>query len=58
MFIYNHNGNIIYMLIYVDDIIIAIPSVQATKELLQQLYRDFAIKDMGDLHYFLGVEVT
>lgn len=46
------------MLIYVDDIIIAIPSVQATKELLQQLYRDFAIKDMGDLHYFLGVEVT
>lgn len=57
LFIYNHNGNIIYMLIYVDDIIIASSFVQATQDLLSQLHKDFAIKDMGDLHYFLGIEV-
>jgi hypothetical protein len=26
--------------------------------LLQQLNEHFAIKDMSDLHYFLGMEVT
>lgn len=52
LFIYNHNGNIIYMLIYVGDIIIVSSSAQATEDLLKQLNKDFAIKDMGDLHYF------
>jgi hypothetical protein len=46
-----------YLLIYVDDIII-IASVPTTiTELLQLLSVDFVVKDLGDLHYFLGVEV-
>lgn len=57
LFIYNHNGNIINILIYVDDIIIASSSTQVIEELLKQLHKNFAIKDMGDLHYFLRVEV-
>jgi len=46
-----------YLLIYVDDIIIvsSVPSV--IDELLQRLCLDFAVKDLGNLHYFLGVEV-
>ena len=44
------------MLVYVDDIIIASSSQEAVIALLRDL-EDFAIKDLGELHYFLGIEV-
>jgi hypothetical protein len=46
-----------YLLIYVDDIIITASVPAAITELLQLLSNDFAVKELGDLHYFLGVEV-
>jgi histone deacetylase 1/2 len=45
------------LLIYVDDIIVASSSDLATKNLLLKLNTQFAIKDLGDLHYFLAIEV-
>ena len=42
---------------YVDDIIVASSSQEATNALLLELQREFALKDLGDLHYFLGIEV-
>jgi histone deacetylase 1/2 len=45
------------MLIYVDDIIVTSSSASAISVLLQRLSSDFALKDLGDLHYFLGLEV-
>jgi len=45
------------MLIYVDDIIVTSSSSDAVTALLQDLKEDFALKDLGDLHYFLGIEV-
>ena len=47
-----------YILIYVDDIIVASSSPEGTKVLLQALRSDFALKDLGELHYFLGIEVS
>jgi histone deacetylase 1/2 len=44
--------------VYVHHIIVASSSQAATKALLRSLERDFALKDLGDLHYFLGIEVT
>jgi histone deacetylase 1/2 len=41
----------------VDDIIVASSSQEATSALLKALEREFALKDLGDLHYFLGIEV-
>jgi hypothetical protein len=41
----------------VDDIIIASSSPAAIDALLVDLKIDFAIKDLVDLHYFLGIEV-
>jgi histone deacetylase 1/2 len=44
--------------VYVDDIIVASSDVRGTKALLVALQQDFALKDLGDLHYFLGIEVA
>jgi histone deacetylase 1/2 len=57
LFFYRKGGHIIFMLVYVDDIIVASTSQEAVKTLLQDLHRDFAIKDLGELHYFLGIQV-
>jgi hypothetical protein len=57
LFVYNKGGVVIYLLIYVDDIIVASSSDVATAALLKDLQADFALKDLGDLHYFLGIEV-
>lgn len=46
-----------FVLVYVDDIIVASSSQAATTGLLESLEADFALKDLGDLHYFLGMEV-
>jgi len=46
-----------FILVYVDDIIVASSSQEATKCLLRDLEKEFALKDLGDLHYFLGIEV-
>jgi histone deacetylase 1/2 len=45
------------MLIYVDDIIVTRNSVEAIAALLQDFKQDFALKDLGELLYFLGIEV-
>jgi hypothetical protein len=45
-------------LVYVDDIIVMSSSDDATKLLLKNLEKEFALKDLGELHYFLGIEVT
>jgi hypothetical protein len=57
MLIYNRSGVMMYMLIYVDDIIIASSSIEVVVALLRDLKVSFALKDLGDLHYFLGIEV-
>ena len=46
-----------FVLIYVDDIIVTSSSDRAISALLRDLNKNFAIKDLGDLHYFLGMEV-
>lgn len=40
-----------------DDIIVASSSQEATEALLKDLQKEFALKDLGDLHFFLGIEV-
>jgi histone deacetylase 1/2 len=57
LFIYNRSGIHIFVLIYVDDIIVTSSSDQAISALLQDLSAEFALKDLGDLHFFLGIEV-
>lgn len=45
------------MLIYVDDIIVSGNSETAITNLIATLSQRFSLKDLGDLSYFLGIEV-
>jgi hypothetical protein len=58
LFFLNNKQVMMFVLIYVDNIIATSSSQEATSRLLQNLEEDFALKDLGDLHYFLGIEVT
>jgi histone deacetylase 1/2 len=57
LFYYNKGGHTIFVLVYVDDIIVASSSSEEVHALLGDLKLEFALKDLGDLHYFLGIEV-
>lgn len=48
----------IALLIYVDDILIIGNDINAIFALKQFLHSHFRIKDLGDLKYFLGIEVS
>ncbi|WVZ90565.1 hypothetical protein U9M48_036856 [Paspalum notatum var. saurae] len=58
LFFYDKGGVTIFVLVYVDDIIVASSSQNATTSLLRDLNTEFALKDLGDLHYFLGIETS
>ncbi|KAK8919208.1 hypothetical protein KSP39_PZI021074 [Platanthera zijinensis] len=52
-------GNLISILIvYVDDIIITGDYLEEIIHLKEQLSREFEVKDLGKLRYFLGIEVA
>jgi len=48
----------LFLLIYVDDILVTGNSKNLVQDFIQRLSYVFALKDLGPLHYFLGVEVT
>jgi histone deacetylase 1/2 len=57
LFYYNKGKHTLFILVYVDDIIVASSSQEATNALLKDLEKEFALKDLGDLHFFLRIEV-
>ncbi|KAI5347902.1 hypothetical protein L3X38_000789 [Prunus dulcis] len=56
---YLHVGHeIVVLLLYVDDIIITGSASGAIKQVISALTTEFDIKDLGLLHYFLGIQIT
>ncbi|KAF7838239.1 Retrovirus-related Pol polyprotein from transposon TNT 1-94 [Senna tora] len=45
-------------LVYVDDVIVTGSSTQAIQDLVKVLNSKFSLKDLGSLHYFLGIQAT
>ena len=43
--------------VYVDDFVIAAETTEKVKEIITALSQNFDVKDLGELHYFLGVLV-
>ena len=55
LFIYDKSGIKIFILIYLDNIIVTGTSLQFILHLINCLKGDFAMKDLGSLHFFLGI---
>jgi len=58
MFVYHHGSTTLILLLYVDDIILTGSSLSVLKRFISVLYHHFAMKDLCDLHYFLGAQVV
>jgi len=57
LFVYEDKGHIIYILVYVDDIIITDTSNVVIQQLTTKLHSNFSLKQLGKLYYFLSIEI-
>ena len=58
LFIFHRQFDIIYLLLYVHDIIITGNNPSLLDSFTRKLNTQFATKDLGSLNYFLGLEAT
>lgn len=56
LFILHTKIEVAYILIYVDDIIITGSSTPLLDRIIHHIQFVFALKDLGPLHYFLGIQ--
>jgi histone deacetylase 1/2 len=57
LFILSDGSNIFYLLVYVDDILLTGSNSAMLHHLIQLLSFEFKLRDLGVVHYFLGIEV-
>jgi hypothetical protein len=58
LFTYHKFGVHIFLLVYVDDIILTGTNSCFMISLIQRLHTTFALKDLNPLEYFLGIQIT
>ncbi|KAM6588273.1 hypothetical protein CsatA_010878 [Cannabis sativa] len=56
LFISNTNGNLLLLLVYVDDILITGHNPHAIQQVITNLDNKFALKTLGSVSYFLGFQ--
>ena len=57
LFILSDETNIFYLLVYVDDILLTGNNSIVLHRLIQLLSSELKLRDLGAVHYFLGIEV-
>jgi len=57
LFIFSVGADICYLLVYVDDILLTGSNSLLLQRLIQLLSSEFKLRDLGSVHYFLGIEV-
>ncbi|GKA21489.1 putative RNA-directed DNA polymerase, partial [Tanacetum coccineum] len=58
LFIYSRGDTLLYILVYVDDIIVTGNNKGTIDNIICQLGSAFALKDLGPLNYVLGIEIV
>jgi hypothetical protein len=54
-FIYQRGDDTVYLLLYVDDIVLTASTADLLHRTIVALQREFTMKDLGHLHHFLGI---
>jgi hypothetical protein len=57
LFVFRRGTDTAYLLLYVDDIVLTASSPDLLRRIISALQREFAMKDLGALHHFLGMQV-
>ena len=57
LFVFRQGSDMAYLLLYVDDIVLMASSPGLLRRIISALLQEFAMKDLGELHHFLGMEV-
>jgi len=57
LFILFVGADILYLLVYVNDILLTSSNFTMLYRLIQLLSLEFKLRDLGVIHYFLGIEV-
>ncbi|RVW53059.1 Retrovirus-related Pol polyprotein from transposon RE1 [Vitis vinifera] len=58
LFVFHQQSSLIYLLLYVDDIIVTGNNPSLLDSFTRKLHSEFATKDLGSLSYFLGLEAS
>ncbi|RVW64239.1 Retrovirus-related Pol polyprotein from transposon RE1 [Vitis vinifera] len=58
LFLKKQHGKITTLIIYVDDMVVTGNDLEERKTLQNYLFREFEMKNLGPLKYFLGIEVS
>jgi hypothetical protein len=54
---FHRGADIIYLLLYVDDIVLTASSTTLLQRTIHALQQEFSMKDLSDLHHFLEMQV-
>ena len=57
LFIFRRSSDMVYLLLYVDDIILTASNTELLRRTISALQQEFAMKDIESLHHFLGITV-
>ena len=57
-FKHSANGKITVLILYVDDIILTGDNIEEQEQMKKVLAKEFEIKDLSQLRYFLGMEAV
>jgi hypothetical protein len=58
LFILRRGSDAAYLLLYVDDVVLTASSAPLLRGLITKLMSEFSMKDLGALHFFLGISVA
>lgn len=58
LFFFKKGVQVVYLLVYVDDILLTGNDSQLISQIVADLNKKFALKTLGAVHYFLGFEVV
>lgn len=58
LFVLRWGHDLTYLLLYVDNIVLTVPSTSLLQQTISLLHGEFSMKDLGPLYFFLGISVA